>query len=133
MNNYEIFYQLHQQKRPLILANAWNVKSAQLIEKNGYKAIATSSSAIANSLGYEDGENISFDELFYVVQRIVSCINIPLSVDIETGYSNNISEVITNIQRLVDIGVVGINLEDSQGKDLFIEKLSSKHSLKILM
>ncbi len=132
MNNYEIFYQLHQQKRPLILANAWNVKSAQLIEKNGYKAIATSSSAIANSLGYEDGENISFDELFYVVQRIVSCINIPLSVDIETGYSNNISEVITNIQRLVDIGVVGINLEDSQGKDLFIEKLSSikKHLAK---
>jgi 2-methylisocitrate lyase-like PEP mutase family enzyme len=125
MNNYETFHQLHQQSKPLVLANAWNVKSAQLFEKNGYKAIATSSAAIANSLGYEDGEKISFEEMFFVVQRIISCINIPLSVDMETGYSTNISEVITNIEKLFDIGVVGINIEDSQGKDLFIEKLAS--------
>ncbi len=130
MNNYEIFYQLHQQNKPLIVANAWNVKSAQLLEKNGFKAIATSSAAIANSLGYEDGEKISFSELFFVVQRIAASINIPLSVDMETGYSNNISEVISNIEKLVGIGVVGINIEDSRGKeltpvDLFSEKLSS--------
>ena len=124
MNNYENFYQLHQQKTPLLLANAWNAKSAQLIEKNGYKAIATSSAAIANSLGYEDGEKISFGELFYVLQRIISCINIPLSVDMETGYSNNISEVISNIEKLIEAGVVGINLEDSQGTALFLKKLS---------
>ncbi len=125
MSNYEIFHQLHHQNKPLILANAWNVKSAQLFEKNGYKAIATSSAAIANSLGYEDGEQISFAEMLYVVQRIISCINIPLTVDMETGYSNNISEVITNIQKLHDAGVAGINIEDSEGKDLFIKKLSS--------
>ncbi len=125
MSNYEIFYRLHHQNKPLILANAWNTKSAQLFEKNGYKAIATSSAAIANSLGYEDGEQISFGEMLYVVQRIISCINIPLTVDMETGYSNNISEVITNIEKLYDAGVAGINIEDSQGKDLFIKKLSS--------
>ncbi len=125
MNNYEIFHQLHQQNEPLILANAWNVKSAQLFEKNGYKAIATSSAAIANSLGYEDGEKISFGEMLFVVQRIIACITVPLSVDMETGYSNNISEVISHIEKLHNIGVVGINIEDSQGKDLFIKKLSS--------
>nr|MBA2250275.1 isocitrate lyase/phosphoenolpyruvate mutase family protein [Chitinophagaceae bacterium] len=51
--------------------------------------------------------------------------NIPLSVDIESGYSNNISEVISNIQKLYDIGVVGINIEDSQGEEIFTKKLSS--------
>ena len=113
MNHYETFYQLHQQNKPLIIANAWNVKSAQIIEQNGYEAIATSSGAISNSLGYEDGEKIPFSELLYIVQRIKSCTNVPLSVDLEKGYSDNISELIENIQRLVDIGVAGINLEDS--------------------
>lgn len=53
MNQYEQFYQLHQGQSPLLLANAWNVKSAQLIEKAGFDAIATLSGAIANSLGYD--------------------------------------------------------------------------------
>lgn len=124
MNNYETFYQLHQKKQPLIIANAWNVKSAQLIENNGYDAIATSSGAIANSLGYEDGEKIPFTELFYILQRIKSCTSIPLSVDLETGYTNNVSELNDNIQKLIDIGVVGINLEDSQGEEIYLKKLN---------
>jgi 2-methylisocitrate lyase-like PEP mutase family enzyme len=125
MNNYEIFYQLHQQNKPFIIANAWNVKSAQIIENNGYDAIATSSGAIANSLGYEDGEKIPFSELLYVVQRIRSCTNIPLSVDLERGYTNDLTELNDNIQRLIDIGVVGINLEDPQGEEIYLKKLSS--------
>lgn len=139
MNNYENFYQLHQQNEPLILANAWNASSARIFEKMGFKAVATSSAAIANSLGYDDGEKISFGEMFYVVERILSGISIPLSVDIETGYSQDVSEVTGNIQKLHDIGVVGINLEDSQGKEVFIKKLSSiknhleKNNLKLFV
>jgi 2-methylisocitrate lyase-like PEP mutase family enzyme len=125
MNNYETFYQLHQQKKPLIIATAWNVKSAQLIEQSGYGAIATSSGAISNSLGYEDGEKIPFSELLYVVQRIKACTNIPLSVDLERGYTDNPNELIENIQRLVDIGVAGINLEDAQGEEIYLKKLNS--------
>lgn len=124
MNNYKTFYQLHHQKQPLIIANAWNVKSAQLIENNGYDAIATSSGAIANSLGYEDGENIPFTELFYILQRIKASTSISLSVDLETGYTNNLSELNDNIQKLIDIGVVGINLEDSQGEEIYLKKLN---------
>jgi 2-methylisocitrate lyase-like PEP mutase family enzyme len=123
MDNYETFYKLHQQKKPLIIPNAWNVKSAQIIEQNGYDAIATSSGAISNSLGYPDGEKIPFSELLYIVQRIKSCTNIPLSVDLETGYTDNPRELIENIQRLVDIGVAGINLEDSQGEEIYLKKL----------
>jgi 2-methylisocitrate lyase-like PEP mutase family enzyme len=125
MNNYETFYQLHQQKKPLIIANAWNVKSAQMIEQNGYEAIATSSGAISNSLGYEDGEKIPFSELLYMVQRIKVSTNIPLSVDLERGYTDNPNELIENIQRLVDVGVAGINLEDAQGEEIYLKKLNS--------
>jgi 2-methylisocitrate lyase-like PEP mutase family enzyme len=67
MNNHEKFQQLHHQEKPLIIANAWNVKSAQLIEAQGFAAIATSSGAIADSLGYADGEKIPFSELLYVI------------------------------------------------------------------
>ncbi|MEP7319467.1 MAG: isocitrate lyase/phosphoenolpyruvate mutase family protein [Panacibacter sp.] len=130
MNNYEIFYNLHRQNTPLVLANVWNVTSAKIVEKQGYKALATSSAAVARTLGYEDGEEISFDEMVYVAKRIISSVNLPLSVDMETGYSNDINTVISNIEKLHDIGVVGINIEDSVSKLLipahvFCKKISA--------
>ena len=54
----------------MVIANAWNARSAQIIEKAGFSAIATSSGAIADSLGYKDGEQIPFEEMLYVVKRI---------------------------------------------------------------
>lgn len=125
MNNYEIFYQLHHRKTPFILANAWNVKSAQIIEQNGYEAIGTSSGAISNSLGYEDGEKMPFNELLYIIQRIKASTNIPLSVDLERGYTGNLNGLTDNIQKLIDTGVSGINLEDSQGEEIYLRKLNS--------
>jgi len=125
MNNYEKFFQLHHQEKPLIIANAWNVKSAQIIENNGYAAIATSSGAIADSLGYADGEKIPFSELLYVVQRIISSTNIPLSIDLERGYADDLAGLKDNIQKLIDIGIAGINLEDAQGEEIYLKKLNS--------
>lgn len=125
MNNYEKFFRLHHRENPLIIANAWNVKSAQIIQNNGYDAIATSSGAIAESLGYPDGENIPFSELLYMVQRITSNTNIPVSVDMERGYTNDLPVLNDNIQKLIDIGVAGINIEDAQGEDIYLKKLSS--------
>ena len=127
MNNYDTFYRLHHQGKPFIIANAWNVKSAQIIEQHGYEAIATSSGAISNSLGYEDGEKMPFSELLYMVQRIKASTNIPLSVDLERGYTDNLNDLTGNIQKLADIGVAGINLEDSRGEELYLKKL---HSIK---
>jgi 2-methylisocitrate lyase-like PEP mutase family enzyme len=123
MNQYEEFYQLHHGQNPLLLANAWNVKSAQLIEKAGFEAIATSSGAIANSLGYEDGEKMPFNELLYIVQRIKACTTTPLSVDMERGYSDDLNVLTDNIQKLLDCGVSGINLEDAQGEEIYLRKI----------
>ncbi|MES2279070.1 MAG: isocitrate lyase/phosphoenolpyruvate mutase family protein [Bacteroidota bacterium] len=124
MNNYEKFLGLHHQESPLLIANAWNVKSARLIEAAGFAAIATSSGAIADSLGYPDGEKIPFSELFYVIGRIAACTSIPLSVDLERGYTDDLTELNGHIQQLIDIGVVGINLEDAQGEDIYLRKLT---------
>lgn len=123
MNNYKTFYDLHYGQTPLILANAWNVKSAQIIEQNGYDAIGTSSGAISNSLGYDDAEKIPFNEMLYIVQRIAASTKIPVSVDLERGYTNDENELTANIQKLVDTGVAGINLEDAQGKEPYLKKL----------
>jgi 2-methylisocitrate lyase-like PEP mutase family enzyme len=125
MNNYEKFLGFHRQEKPLIIANAWNVKSAKLIEAQGFAAIATSSGAIADSLGYPDGEKIPFSELVYVIGRIAASISIPLSVDLERGYTDGLDELNNHIQQLLDLGVVGINLEDAQGEDIYLKKLSS--------
>ena len=125
MNQYEKFYQLHHRQNPFLLANAWNVKSAQLIEEAGFEAIGTSSGAIAGSLGYEDGEKIPFSELLYIVKRIKACTSIPLSVDIERGYSDDLNVLNENIQKLIDAGVSGINIEDAQGEDIYMRKLES--------
>ena len=123
MNHYEKFHQLHHRQHPFILANAWNAESARIIEQAGFEAIGTSSGAIASSLGYEDGEKIPFSELLYIVRRIKTAISIPLSVDIERGYSDDLQVLTDNIQKLIDSGVSGINIEDAQGEDVYLKKL----------
>ena len=118
MSLFEKFVELHLSESPLILGNVWNVQSAKIFEKLKFKAIGTSSAAIANSLGYEDGENISFEEYFYIVKRISENTSLPLSVDIESGYSDDVDVILSNIIKLVEIGVVGINIEDSVCKKI---------------
>jgi 2-methylisocitrate lyase-like PEP mutase family enzyme len=113
MNKFETFLQLHHNEELLLLGNAWDVTGAKILEQNGFKAIATSSRAIALSLGYEDGEQMPFNLLHDTVKRIVDNITVPLSVDLETGYSRNTNGIIQNIERLYDLGVVGFNIEDS--------------------
>ena len=113
MSHFETFSQLHRNTTPLLLANIWDVQSAQVFEANGYKAIGTSSMAVAKSLGYEDGEKLSFDDLLQLAKRVTRVVHIPFSVDLEAGYSRTISGILENITKLHDVGVVGINLEDT--------------------
>ena len=123
MNNYENFYQLHHKETPLILANVWNVKGAQIIEQNGFDAIGTSSGAISNSMGYEDGEKMPFNELLYIVKRIKISTKAPISVDLERGYTDDFTVLTEHIDKLIDVGVAGINVEDAQGEELYLKKL----------
>jgi 2-methylisocitrate lyase-like PEP mutase family enzyme len=113
MSHFETFKQLHQNSTPLLLGNIWDVNSAKIFEANGYKAIGVSSQALANSLGYDDGENLPFNLLLQVAKRVVEVANIPFSVDMEGGYSRTVAGILENIEKLHDVGVAGINLEDT--------------------
>lgn len=108
------FNAMHQQTTPLILCNVWDVASAKTAEKMGFSAIGTSSAAIASMLGYQDGEEMLFEELLFIVKRIAACSKLPLTVDIEAGYSDDPLITANYIKALTTVGVVGINLEDSK-------------------
>lgn len=108
------FSDLHQQPCPLLLANVWDASSAQAAEQAGYAALGTSSAAIAAQFGYADGEAMPFAHLLFIVERIRAVSDLPLSVDLEAGYGRSAEEIAQNIQQLIALGVVGINLEDSQ-------------------
>ncbi|MHA7058855.1 isocitrate lyase/PEP mutase family protein [Aquimarina sp. M1] len=111
------FKNLHSQDKPLIIGNVWDVPSVKTYEKLNFQAIGTSSSAIASILGYKDGEEMEFSELEYFVKRIAKNTNLPLSVDLESGYSRKPEKIVNHIKRLVALGVVGINIEDSIVKE----------------
>ena len=124
MRSFETFVKLHQQEAPLLIGNFWDVNSARIFETNGFKAIATSSSAVAHSMGYEDGEQIPFEFLLQLAKKVAETAQIPCSVDMEKGYSRSVTGIVDNIKRLYDVGIVGINLEDAQGEDIYLKKLN---------
>lgn len=115
----EKFKALHHGSQPFLVANTYDAISAKAAEKSGFEAMATSSHAIANILGYEDGEVIPFSEMFFMIEKTTKASSMLVSCDIESGYSDDPQEVANNVKQLVDIGVVGINLEDglTKGKD----------------
>ncbi|MBS1509493.1 MAG: isocitrate lyase/phosphoenolpyruvate mutase family protein [Bacteroidetes bacterium] len=113
MNQYQQFVQLHQTEKPLLLGNCWDVNSAQQLQTAGYKAIGTSSWAVAKAMGLDDGEQLPFEQLLQMVQQVKQHITIPLTVDLERGYSNTTEGILQNIHALYDAGVSGINIEDS--------------------
>ncbi len=115
------FREMHRQPEPLLICNVWDAASARVAQRVGFGAIATSSFAMAAMLGYEDGEQLSFQELRYLVARIAAVSTLPLSVDIESGYSREPKDIVTHIRELAELGVVGVNIEDSlvdQGRSL---------------
>lgn len=116
-----IFHQLHNAKTPLILVNIWDAGSAKAIQQSGAKAIATSSWSVAAANGYEDGENIPFFTILNNINRITNAVNLPVTIDIEAGYSSSPQGIKAVIKEIINAGIVGINLEDQiiNGSELY--------------
>ena len=112
------FHQLHHNNELLVLPNIWNPLGALLLEETGYKAIATASASVAYANGYQDGEKIPFDELILILQNIAKSVKIPVTADVESGYTQSNSVLKENIKKLVDTGIAGINFEDSHHEEL---------------
>lgn len=109
------FRQLHRGPNVLILPNAWDVASARIFEDAGYPAIATTSAGIAYSLGYPDGQHIPREEMMARIGRIARAVHVPVTADIEAGYGPTVADVAKTTSELIQLGVVGMNLEDGSG------------------
>ena len=109
----EMFLKFHYDKEILVLLNSWDPGSSKLIEASGYKAVATTSMGVAASLGYPDSQVIQLAEMIQVITGIVNAVQVPVSVDIEAGYGNNVDEIIESVKKIIATGIVGINIEDS--------------------
>lgn len=106
--------QMHHDHKVLLLPNAWDAISARLFARRGFKAIATTSGGVAWALGYGDGEQVPLAEVLTLVRRIVRAVDLPVTVDFETGYGATAADVAQSVQAVIETGAVGINLEDSE-------------------
>ena len=112
-SDFKRFSELHSQEEPLLLPNAWDAYSAKLFEQQQFKAIATSSAAVAGTLGYADGEKMPFEEYLLMIRRIRASVTLPFTVDMEMGYGNTAEEIADRFEELYRSGIAGINIEDS--------------------
>jgi 2-methylisocitrate lyase-like PEP mutase family enzyme len=106
------FGQLHRKGDPVILFNIWDAGSAKAIAAMGAKAVATGSASVAMALGYKDGEEVPFSLVVENAQRIARSVNVPVSIDLESGYAEDPTQVAENVRQVMAVGVVGINFED---------------------
>ncbi|MFP3988390.1 isocitrate lyase/phosphoenolpyruvate mutase family protein [Streptomyces sp. E11-3] len=112
MGEVRMFRALHHDRAPgdpLVLPGPWDAASARVFEEAGFPALATPSAGVAASLGYEDGSTPAA-EMFAAVTRIVRAVSVPVSADVESGYGLAPKEL---VERVLETGAVGVNLEDS--------------------
>ncbi|MEV5549003.1 isocitrate lyase/phosphoenolpyruvate mutase family protein [Streptomyces sp. NPDC052309] len=112
MSHADVFRALHHGRAPddpLVLPGPWDAASARVFAEAGFPALATPSAGVAASLGYEDGQTPA-EEMFAAVARITRSVDVPVSADVEDGYGLAPKEL---VERLLEAGAVGCNLEDS--------------------
>jgi len=107
------FRALHHDATPLLLANAWDAGTARLVEGLGAKAVATTSAGVAWSNGYPDGDALPMPLVLAAVRAIAGAVRLPVTVDIEGGYSDDPDMIESNIVQVIEAGGVGINIEDA--------------------
>ena len=96
----------------LRLANAWDAGSARLAQAAGARAIATSSAAVAWAHGWPDGDLLPVELLLQTARAVAGATGLPVTVDIEGGYSDEPARVGELVTALLQAGAVGINIED---------------------
>ena len=105
-----LFRRMHHEPPILVLPNAWDVASAtRLAALPGCRALATTSAAVARSLGWEDGEQAPAEEMLRANERIAAAVDVPVTGDLEHGYGDPVGTA----RRAWEAGLVGINFEDS--------------------
>lgn len=108
------FRALHEGE-PFIIPNPWDVGSARVLEALGFKALATTSSGLAFTLGRLDG-GATLDEVADHVRALSASTSLPVSVDLENGYGPEPEDAASAIVRAAEAGAVGGSIEDYDPK-----------------
>lgn len=106
------FRALHVPGNPLILINIWDAGSAKAVAGAGAKAIATGSFGVAGAQGRADGEDFPLGDVFGNLGRILSVTDLPVTIDMESGYGADPAAVGVSVGRAKAAGAAGINMED---------------------
>lgn len=114
------FRSMHRPGDPFVLPNAWDLASARWLHAAGHPLVGTTSLGVAFASGRADGTGETAAETFDIAERIVAA-GIPATVDIEAGFSDDPDEVGRFVERLARIGVVGVNIEDSDQHGRLLE------------
>lgn len=119
----ELLRSLHQPGDPLIVTNVWDAITARTVAAApGVRALATASHAVSFARGVPDGEGMSVDQALETARVVASAVDLPVSVDFERGYSTTLAGLEANIERLVETGAVGLNLEDTSASGALFDR-----------
>ena len=105
------FHALHDDL--VVLPNCWDAVTALLVEDAGAQALATSSAAVAWSLGRPDGNVLERDAMLEALSRITSAVEMPVSCDIEGGFGDGDEALAETTRLVIEAGAVGVNIEDT--------------------
>jgi len=120
------FADLHAGPAILVLPNAWDAASAAVMADAGAKAVATSSAAVAWAHGYPDGDLLPLPNLIATISAVVRVVSLPVTADIEGGYTDDLAQLAETIRAVIGAGAVGVNLEDgSRDPDLHARKIEA--------
>ena len=111
------FRSLHTPGRPLVLFNVWDAGTAKAVASSGAQALATGSWSVAAAHGFADGERVPLDFAIENLARIVEATDLPVTIDLESGYGESTTEVACSVGRAIEAGAIGCNLEDSFPRD----------------
>jgi 2-methylisocitrate lyase-like PEP mutase family enzyme len=105
------FRALHEREQLFLMPNPWDVGSARLLESAGFEALATTSAGFAWSLGRPD-QNVSRNELVAHVATLAAATDLPLNVDSERCYPDDLGGVTRTVELLSEAGAAGFSIED---------------------
>lgn len=93
----------------VVLPTVWDTWSARVAVDAGAVGLTVGSHPVADAIGSADGENMEFADYLAVVARITASVEVPVSVDVESGYGLPPAELVA---RLLESGAAGANIED---------------------
>jgi 2-methylisocitrate lyase-like PEP mutase family enzyme len=107
------FRALHERGGLFVMPNPWDAGTARLLADLGFEALATSSAALAWSLGVPDASGrVTRDEAIAHTRLLHEATGLPVNGDFESGYGDTPQEVAETVRRAIGEGVAGCSIED---------------------